>query len=64
MYSTKNVTEKRLRVDLAILKQMVAEDELKVIWTESKNQLADILTKKGVNSFKLMKVFENGSLDM
>ena len=64
VYSTKNVSEKRLRIDLAVLKQMINEDEFKVIWTESKYQLADILTKKGVNSFKLMKVFENGSLDV
>ena len=64
VYSTKNVSEKRLRIDLAILKQMVTEGELKVTWTESKNQLADVLTKKGVNAFKLMGVFENGSIEL
>ena len=62
VYSTKNVTEKRLRIDLAILKQMVNEGNLKIIWTESKGQLADVLTKKGANSLKLMEAFESGSL--
>ena len=58
VYSTKNVSEKRLRIDIAILKQMVHEGELKIFWMESKSQLADILTKKGVK-FKLMKVLES-----
>ena len=62
VYSTKNVTEKRLRIDLAILKQMIHEGELNILWTESKCQLADVLTKKGANSFKLMETFEIGSL--
>ena len=64
VYSTKNVTEKRLRIDLAILKQMIHEGDLKILWTESKSQLADVLTKRGVNSFKLMKAFEMGSLNL
>ena len=64
VYSTKNVSEKRLRIDIAILKQMVYEGELKIFWMESRGQLADILTKKGVNSVKLMKVFENGLFEM
>ena len=62
VYSTKNVTEKRLRIDLAILKQMIHEGDLKIMWTDTKGQLADVLTKRGVNSYKLMKAFEIGSL--
>ena len=64
VYSTKNVTEKRLRIDLAILKQMIHEGDLKIMWTDSKGQLADVLTKRGVNSFKLMKAFEIRSLNL
>ena len=41
---------------------MVNEGDLKIVWTESKGQLADVLTKRGANSLKLMEVFESGSL--
>lgn len=64
VYSVKNVSEKRLRVDIAALKEMVQNGELKVFWVESKAQLADVLTKKGVNSLKIASVAESGSLKM
>ena len=58
------VIEKWLIIVLAILKQMIHEGDLKILWTESKGQLADVLTKRGVNSYKLMKAFEVGSLNL
>lgn len=61
VHSTKNVSEKRLRIDLAILKEMINRQELKIKWIESKYQLADVLTKKGVNPYNLMRTFEIGS---
>jgi len=60
VYSVKNVSEKRLRIDIAILKEMVQCGELKIFWVDSKSQLADVLTKKGVNPMKIAKVFESG----
>ena len=62
VYSVKNVSEKRLRIDIAILKEMVQNGELKVFWVDSKTQVADVLTKKGVNPLRIAKVFEDGSL--
>ena len=64
VYSVKNVSEKRLRIDLAILKEMIQNGEVKVFWVDSKVQLADVLTKMGVNPMKIARVFENGSLWM
>ena len=64
VYSVKNVSEKRLRIDLAILKEMIQNGEVKIFWIDSKAQLADVLTKKGVNPLKIARVFENRSLWM
>lgn len=64
VYSVKNVSEKRLRIDIAILKEMIQNGILKTFWVESKAQLADVLTKKGVNVLKLASAFENGSLKL
>ena len=54
VHSTKNVTERRLRIDLAILKELVSERCLTVCWTESSNQIADALTKRGVNPANIL----------
>lgn len=62
VYSVKTVSEKRLRIDIAILKEMVQNGEVNIFWVNSKSQLADVLTKKGVNSLKIAKVFESGSM--
>ena len=61
VHSTKNVSEKRLRIDIAVMKELVDEKKLKIKWVESKNQIADVLTKKGVNGCKILNVLELGS---
>ena len=58
--STKNVCEKRLRIDIASLKQLIQEGHVNLKWIESSRQLADCLTKKGVNSMPLMGIIESG----
>ena len=46
VYSSKTVTDKRLRVDLGYLKSFIDEKNMeKMIWVPSKLQLADCLTK-------------------
>ena len=61
--STKSVTKKRLRIDLASIKQIVEKKEVvKVQWINHKLQLADVFTKKGVNSETLRGVLETGIL--
>ena len=64
VYSVKNVSEKRLRIDIAIIKELVSEDRLVLEWVETKCQLADVLTKKGVNPVKLNNVLQSGILEI
>ena len=63
IYSTKLVDDRRLRIDMAAIKQLV-EDHLvsQVKWCSSDRQLADVLTKRGVNPSNLQNVLESGRL--
>ena len=61
--STKNVTEKRLRVDIGAVKEALSRNDInKVSWVNSELQLADSLTKQGASSVKLMQTLHNGKL--
>ena len=64
VFSVKNVAEKRLRIDIATIKELVTEEKLNVNWVETKYQLADVLTKKGVNPIKMCNVFQTGFLEI
>ena len=64
VYSVKNVSEKRLRIDIAIIKELVSEDRLVLEWVKTTSQLADALTKKGVNPAKLNNVLQSGFLEI
>ena len=57
LYSTKKVEDKRLRIDMAVLVQMMERKEIdSVQWVDTKGQLADCMTKRGVSSEKLRAV--------
>jgi len=61
--STSSVEDKRLRRDLSLIKQMIERKEVEAVqWVEGHYQLADALTKKGVNPAKLLKVFQSGQI--
>lgn len=61
--STASVEDKRLRRDLNIIKQMIDRKEVDAVeWVEGEFQLADALTKKGVNPIKLLSVVQTGRL--
>ena len=51
------VTDKRLRVDVARLREMIRE-EVVLKWVPGKLQVADALTKRGASSVVLMEVLE------
>ena len=53
-YSNKAVEDKRLPVDIAIVCEMVQRKEASVEWIEWNYQSADSLTKRGVDSSKLL----------
>ena len=57
LLSSKQVDDKRLRIDISVIDDMLARSELeRVIWVSGANQLADALTKKGVSPDKLRTV--------
>ena len=59
--STSSVEDKRLRRDLSMIKEMLDRGEVHgVSWVEGSQQLADTLTKKGVNAHKLLSVLHSG----
>ena len=61
--STKLVEDRRLRVDLAGVKQNIVRGEIREIkLCPSSEQLADVLTKKGVSGDKLLSVLQTGNL--
>ncbi len=61
VYSESEVSERILRGDIAVLKQMIESGSLAEIrWVTGQNMLADLLTKRGVNKQPLLEVLEHG----
>ena len=55
VHSTTQILDKRLRIEMAILREMLNKKELEeIVWVPKDNQIADSLTKKGVPSFKIL----------
>ena len=48
------VQDRRLRIELAIIRESVSRGEVTLKWTDSKNQLANALTKKGCDGTELI----------
>ena len=64
IHSTAPVEDKKLRRDVARIKQMLNTKEIQsVSWCPGKEQLADCMTKRTASSFNLMKVFKSGRRD-
>ena len=59
--STKSVTEKRLRLEISGIKELIQNKRIqRIMWSTTKEQLADCLTKKGASSLVLLKALKNG----
>ena len=56
------IADKRLRVEISAIRQMVDNDEIKIEWVTKDQQLSDILTKKGAYPNLLMRVLQKASL--
>ena len=62
IFSTKTVTEKRLKIDIFIIHDMLNENEVYSIeWCKRESQLADFLTKRTASNTKLLNVLESGN---
>ena len=55
--------EKRLRIDMASIRESLERGEVILQWVNTKLQLADALTKGGVSTGLLKEVLSSGSLD-
>ena len=62
--TTNLVTDKRLRVDLAALREQTETESVTFRWIDSANQLADVLTKRGANKKKLLDVLNSAHLPL
>ncbi len=63
IHSTKVVSEKRLRIDIASIKQMLEKREIsQIVWVESCHQVADCLTKRGASCSGLMNILRSATL--
>ncbi|KAL2093504.1 hypothetical protein ACEWY4_010816 [Coilia grayii] len=59
--STKSVSEKRLRLEISSIKELVQMQKIeRVLWSNTKEQLADCLTKKGAPAHQLLKALSDG----
>ena len=55
-YSTKTITDRRLKDDMCVVRDMLQRSEIhRILWTEAGKQLSDCLTKKGASSVALLK---------
>lgn len=59
--SCHNVSDKRLRVEIGAIREMIRREEISIKWIEGKNQLADVFTKKGSSPISLMGVLQSGN---
>ena len=62
VHSTKATEEKRLRVDIAAIRECTQRNEMIIKWVESNEQLADVLTKQGADSRSLLQVLSEHGL--
>ena len=61
--ATTSVTEKRLRVEMASIKELLEKNIIQEIrWLDSSEQLADCMTKKGASPRRLLEALETGKI--
>ena len=60
--TTHTLEEKRLLVEMGIVREMVAKKEIQLMWISTEHQLSDVLTKQGASGVKLREVMEQGRL--
>lgn len=64
IHSTKQVYEKRLRINIAEIRRMLNENDVSSVkWITSKSQISDVLTKRGVDPAYILEIIQNGHLE-
>ena len=62
--TTNVLADKRLMIEMAALREMVETKEIIVTWIPTEDQLADVLTKSGVNKLKLVNTIKSGCISL
>ena len=62
LHTTKSILDKRLRVEIAALREMCEKNELLINWIEKQYQLSDVLTKRGASPQSLIETIQKGKL--
>ena len=60
--TTKLISDKRLRVEISAIRQMVDRGEITIHWVNKERQLSDVLTKAGASHIPLMEAVQSGLL--
>ena len=55
LVTTKVISDTRLKVDVARLREMIDKEEIKVEWVDGKHQIANALTKRGASTASIIK---------
>ena len=61
-HTTNIISERRLIVDLSILREIINKNEITLERLDSAKQLANVLTKRGAFTATLLYVLRNGKL--
>ena len=62
MYSTKAVEDKYLRINISVLRDMLASKDIhSVSWVRATKQLANVLTKRGLSGDALLSAVSGAS---
>ena len=65
VHSTRMVDDRRLRLDIAAIKESLHRKDVAAIrWCPGQDQLANCMTKKGASGYHLMTVIQNGRIDI
>ena len=63
--SSTSVSDKRLRREVGLVKELLKSGQVsKILWAPGKEQLADVMTKLGVDGSNLLHVLQSGYLDL
>lgn len=63
VFSTKLVDDKRLRVDIAAIREFLKTNDIRQIkWCAGDSQLANCMTKQGASGYELLKILQCGKM--
>ncbi len=65
VYTTKMIDDKRLRIDLRAIKEMIETHQVESIkWCSGDRQIANCLTKRGTFPHMLLTILQTGVMDI